>query len=81
MVSRHYLETTAEFNELLQGCKGLPEGPPAKMKQDSITAAKCVVSTDNFETDRRFVFQLAVATGVGGLKTPGVGFSHSCPRD
>lgn len=82
MVPGHYLETTAEFDELFQGVKVLPEGPPAKTKPDPIAAAKCVVREDNFEDSRRFVSQLAVATGVGGVKTAlGVWFSHSCSGD
>lgn len=57
MVPSHHLETTAELNELFREVKVLPEAPPAQMKHDPVTAAKCVASVDNFKASVRSVFQ------------------------
>lgn len=82
MVPSHHLETTAMFNELFEEFEVLREGPPAKMKHDPITAAKCAVSVDNVKASRRPFSSVAVETSVCGSNTTlDVRSSHSCPGE
>lgn len=69
MVPSHHLETTAKLNELFREFKVLPEGPPAKMKHDPVTVAKCVVSVDNVKASVRSIFQCGCGNQCWGSST------------
>lgn len=82
MVPSHHLETTVMFTELFEEFEVLQEGPPAKMKHDPITAAKCAIRVDKVKASMRPFSSVAVATSVCGSNTTlGIWSSHSCPGE